>query len=58
LAVVPHLDEMLIEVLNALDDAIVYKRTEKEFGLDGRAARALHKAGAAIYSKVLRELRK
>lgn len=56
LAVVPHVDAMVLEVLNALDDAIVGKRTEREFGLDGRAARALHKSGSAIYSQVLREL--
>lgn len=57
LAVVPNVDVMVLEVLNALDDAIVYKRTEKEFGLDGRAARALHKSGSALYSQVVRALK-
>ena len=58
LAVVEGVDVMLLEVVNAIDDAIEHKRSEEEFSLNGRDARSLYRTGEALRSKVLRALRK
>jgi hypothetical protein len=49
---------LILDVINDLDTAIDAKRSEQEFALSTREARALHRAGSALLSKVYRLMKR